>query len=213
MASKAVREAVAVFHDADSLRRAADQLMLEGFDRADLSILASHREVEKKLGHMYEKATEIEDEPRVATQAYVGTDSLTEAKALAVGGLFFVGAVSAAGAVVASGGTIAAALIGAATVGGAGGLMGGLLARFLGEKQAHILNDQLDRGGILLWVRTMDPEHEEKALRILNQESAEDVHVHDMPPIKQMGTIYGYMDWLAGVPRPKEGPAELEANT
>lgn len=210
MADKMIREAVAVFHDAESLRAAADELMLNGFDRSDLSLLAPHKEVERKLGHMYDKVTEIEDEPRVATQAYVGTDSITEAKAFAVGGLFFVGAVSAMGAIVASGGTIAAALIGAATVGGAGGVVGALLARFLGKSQADFLNEQLERGGILLWVHTKDEQREKKAVEILSRTSAMDVHVHDMPEVKDMGSIYGYLDWLAGVPKPKDKPAEAK---
>ncbi len=208
MAEKTIREAVAVFHDAESLRNAADELMLHGFDRSDLSLLAPHREVERKLGHMYDKVSDIEDEPRVATQAYIGTDSITEGKAFAVGGLFFVGAVSAMGAIVASGGTIAAALIGAATVGGAGGVIGALLARFLGKNQADLLNDQIEHGGILLWVHTKDEEHEKRAVEILSKTSAIDVHVHDMPAVKDMGAIYGYLDWLAGVPKPKDKPAE-----
>lgn len=210
MAEKTIREAVAVFHDAESLRSAADELMLNGFDRSDLSLLAPHKEVERKLGHMYDKVAEIEDDPRVATQAYVGTDSITEAKAFAVGGLFFVGAMSAMGAIVASGGTIAAALIGAATVGGASGAIGALLARFLGQSQADFLNAQLEHGGILLWVHTKDEEHEKRAVDILNRTSAVDVHVHDMPEVKDMGVIYGYLDWLAGVPKPEEKPAELK---
>lgn len=209
MASTGIREAVAVFHDADGLRAAADELMINGFDRSDLSILAGHKEVERKLGHMYEKVTEIEDEPRVATQAYIGTDSLTEAKAFAIGGLFFVGAMSAMGAIVASGGTLAVALIGAATAGGAGGVIGAFLARFLGDRHAKFLEDQLNRGGILMWVRTRDAEHEAKACDILSRASGMDVHVHDMPAVKDMGSIYGYLDWLAGVPKPEEKPASV----
>lgn len=210
MTTKHIREAVAVFHDAESLRAAADELMIQGFDRADLSILAPHKQVERKLGHMYDKVAEIEDDPRVATQAYIGTDSLTEAKAFAVGGLFFVGAMSAMGAIVASGGTIAAALIGAATVGGASGLIGGMLARFLGKSQADFLNEQLEHGGILLWVHTKDKDREDRAVDILTRTSGFDVHVHDMPKVRDMGAIYGYLDWLAGVPKPADKPAEVE---
>lgn len=46
-----VREAVAVFHDEASLR-AADELLMSGFDRSYLSLLGGHRAVERKLGHM-----------------------------------------------------------------------------------------------------------------------------------------------------------------
>ena len=212
MGSKAVREAVAVFHDAESLRDAADQLMISGFDRADLSILAGHDEVERKLGRMYERAIDMEDEPRVATQAYIGTDSLTEAKAFAVGGLFFVGAISAVGMIVASGGTMAAAMIGAATAGGAGGMIGAFLGRLLGDKQAAYLEEQLNKGGILLWVRTRDAAHESRALEILNATSGHDVHIHDLPEVRDEGAMYGYLDWLAGVQKPKDKPATVIAD-
>ena len=48
-----LREAVGVFHDADALRSAADTLMLNGFDRADLSILASESAINEKLHGAY----------------------------------------------------------------------------------------------------------------------------------------------------------------
>lgn len=37
-----VREAVGVFHDERTLQAAADDLLVAGFDRADLSLLAGH---------------------------------------------------------------------------------------------------------------------------------------------------------------------------
>ena len=43
------------------------------------------------------------------------------------------------------------------------------------------LQAQLDKGGLLLWVRIADASHEQKALEILNRHGGEDVHVHDLP--------------------------------
>jgi hypothetical protein len=51
-----VREAVGVFATPETLQEAIDELMSSGFDRADLSLLASEDAVEAKLGHMYRKA-------------------------------------------------------------------------------------------------------------------------------------------------------------
>ena len=45
------------------------------------------------------------------------------------------------------------------------------------------MQEQLDHGGLLLWVRTTDPDHEEHAMTILKRNGAEDVHVHDLPDI------------------------------
>ena len=49
------------------------------------------------------------------------------------------------------------------------------------RRYADWLQEQLDRGGILLWVRTDTPEDERKALRILTQHSAHDIHIHEVP--------------------------------
>jgi hypothetical protein len=164
MAEQRVREAVGVFHDEKSLQSAVDELLIADFDRSYLSLLAGNAAVEEKLGHVYEKVAELEDDSRAAYQA-----------------LAYVGAIGAVGAIVASGGTIAAAILGAVAAGGTGGVIGGYLARFLDQHHATYLQDQLDRGGLLLWVRVPDPEHEQRALDTLKRWSADDVHVHDLP--------------------------------
>lgn len=61
-----VREAVAVFHDEASLRAAADELLMSGFDRSYLSLLGGHRAVERKLGHMFERIVEDDPTPRIS---------------------------------------------------------------------------------------------------------------------------------------------------
>jgi hypothetical protein len=66
-------------------------------------------------------------------------------------------------------------------VGGGGGLIGTALAQFLEHRHASQLQAQLDRGGLLLWVRTPAPEDERRAVDILRAHGADDVHVHDLP--------------------------------
>lgn len=204
MSEQTRTEAVGVFHDARALQAAADALMVAGFDRAYLSLLAGQQAVEKKLGHAYRSVAELEDDPQVETTAFSGEDSRTEAMALTVSGLFYVGAVAATGAVVASGGTLAAVLIGALAGGGTGGVIGAALARMLGHRHADALQRQLDKGGMLLWVRTVDDDHEARAVEILKANGGEDVHVHRLPEMARAeeGEVYGYLDWLSGVPRP-----------
>lgn len=180
MPTRTLREVVGVFQSEAALQSAADELLISGFDRADLSLLADARTVEQALGRAYKRIAEIEDEPAVPKRAYAGTDSRTEAEGAIASGLIYVGAVGAIGAVVASGGTIGAALLGAAVVGGAGGLIGGLLARFIEHRHAHELQSHLDRGGVLLWVRTSDVAHENRACEVLVRAGAQDVHVHGL---------------------------------
>ncbi|HEX6117999.1 MAG TPA: hypothetical protein VFZ03_01020 [Dongiaceae bacterium] len=181
MGETPTREAVGLFHDETKLQDAADELLINGFNHADLSLLAGHHAVESRLGGMFERVADLEDNPGVAFQAFVDSDSRAEGKGALVGGLFYVGAIAAAGMVVASGGAIAALVIGTAAGGGAGGLIGVALARFLGKQHAHALQQHLDKGGLLLWVHTPDEALERKAIDILRRCGAEDAHVHALP--------------------------------
>ncbi|MGE0666186.1 MAG: hypothetical protein AB7O49_06475 [Sphingomonadales bacterium] len=172
------REAVAVFRSAEHLECAIDELLSSGFDRAELSLLAAQDAVEEKLGHHYQKVAELEDDMAVPRTCYVSTGARGDAEGALMGGLLYVGAVAAAGLVLASGGTLAAALATAAVSGGTGGAIGAVLAWLVGEHHAEYLQEQLDRGGLLLWVQLRDDDHERAALRILDKHSGRDVHAH-----------------------------------
>jgi hypothetical protein len=80
-----------------------------------------------------------------------------------------------------SGGTLAGVIAAMALAGGAGGLIGTLLARWIGDHHAHYLQEQMDHGGLLLWVRTRDAEKEKSATEILKKHSSRDVHLHASP--------------------------------
>jgi outer membrane lipoprotein SlyB len=175
-----IREAVGVFHDPDMLQEAIDELLSSGFDRAELSLLAGEHAIEEKLPHRYRKVAELEDDPRVPRTAYISLESIGDAEGGLIGGLMYIGAVVAGGAVVASGGTLAGAFLAAAMAGGAGGLFGSALAKLIDYHHADYLRGQLDKGGLVLWVHVRDPEHEQRAKRILERHSGEDVHVHDL---------------------------------
>ena len=86
--------------------------------------------------------------------------------------------VLAAGTVVASAGAVAAAIVGTAL---AGALLGTVFTHWMAQRHAEWLQGQLDRGGILLWVRTPDEAAERKALAILTRHSAHDIHIHEIP--------------------------------
>ena len=175
-----IREAVAVFHRPEDLQAAIDELLQSGFHRAEISLLASEHAVDQKLGR-YRKVSALEDDPVVPRAAYVSPEAIGGAEGGLIGVLMYVGAVAAAGAIVASGGTLTAAILAAALSGGGGGLIGSLLAGWLGEEHGRALQGQLDRGGLLLWVRTWDAADEMRAVRILNSHSGQHVHVHTLP--------------------------------
>ncbi len=180
IATTTVREAVGVFHDRDSFQGAVDALLTGGFDRSALSLLASQRAIEDKLGGDYERVADLEDDPTVPKTAFVGRDSLVEAKTGAIGGLAYVGALAAVGAVVASGGSLGMAIAAAVAAGGGGGLLGTLIARHLGRDLAHSMSNQMERGGLLLWVRVVGDDQATRAEALLRQHGGEDVHIHDL---------------------------------
>jgi outer membrane lipoprotein SlyB len=173
-----VIEAVAVFHDVTALDEAVEDLRKAGFKHGDISLLASEDAVEKKLGHRYERVEDLEDDPNAPRIAYRTRDTLGDTEGVIVGSLTYLPAVLAAGTVVASTGIVAAAVTGTAI---AGALIGTVLTRWLGEQHARQLAEQLDHGGLLLWVRTHGRDQEEEALRILRDHGGADVHLHQLP--------------------------------
>jgi len=175
-------EAVGVFETAEAFQAAADELLSSGFDRADLSLLASEHAVEKNLGHLYRRVEELEDEPETPRTAYISEDAVDEARGALISSLTFVGAVGAAGAMVAAGGALVGTIVAAAAIGGAGGLIGSTLGKILAQHHADRVHAQLEKGGLLLWVRTRDGDHETRAEDIMRKHGALDVHVHELSP-------------------------------
>jgi len=173
-----VREAVAVFDEVNELDSAVDDLLAAGFKKSDMSLLASEEAVSKKLGHRYERVEEMADEPDAPRIAYRTRASLGESDDMLIGTLTYLPTVLAAGTVVASEGVVAAAVTGTAL---AGALIGTVLTRWLDRHHAERLQEQLERGGLLLWVRTADPDAQHRAIEILTRHSAHDVHIHQLP--------------------------------
>ncbi|HUN49304.1 MAG TPA: hypothetical protein VMU85_22410 [Stellaceae bacterium] len=181
MAVSITREAVGVFHDARSFEAAADDLLIMGFDRSLLSLMASVETVERELGHLRASAAGIADDPLVPRVAFFGSRSRTVLRDALAAGLIYAGATAAAGVVVASGGTVGAAIAAAAVLGGAGGTLGLAFGRALQTRHGRYLAQQIEHGGILLWVRTLTPDWERRAVETLERHGAAGIHVHDLP--------------------------------
>jgi hypothetical protein len=126
-----VCEVVGVFHQAEELEAAVDELLSSGFDRAELSLLASENAVASKLGGYYRTPGEMADDRSVPRTAFVSTAAIGDAEGALIGGLAYVGATVAIGAVVMSGGALAAAVAAAVLAGGTGGLIGSGLAHWV----------------------------------------------------------------------------------
>lgn len=175
-----VREAIGIFHNAGSLRDAIDDLLSSGFRTEELGLLASEQVVEQSLGDLYTRTNDVPDSPMSPAIAFIGRDSFGEAPRTVGGSLFFVGTSGVVGAVVASsavfGGALVAALGGIVGV----GVIGALVASVIHQSDAEYLQQQVDEGHILLFVR-IDSTREQHAMNILKQHSGLDVKMYDIP--------------------------------
>jgi len=198
MAYRLIREAVGVFHDARAFAAGVDDLLLAGFDRSLLSLLADEAAVERKLGHLLEHIDDAADDPAIPRIPFIGTRSRSLIRGMTVSTLASVGVCAVAGTVVASGGTVALAFAAAAAFGGASGALGLAVGRIIESRHARQFVRQLERGGIMLWVSTPTPERERIALEILNRHGADHVHMHDLPAdeITRLGGVSEDLAWI-----------------
>jgi len=175
------REVVGVFSDSYTLDSAVEELVNSGFDLGDISLLAGEDAIIDKLGHKYDKVEAAEDDPVAPRVAYVPKDAFSRKEIALTGALVYVGATLAAGAALASGGALAMLLASGLVGAEFGGLVGAVLGEVMEDRHAHYLREQLDHGGLLLWVKAPSPELEERAKQVLAKHSGRDVHAHDMP--------------------------------
>ena len=176
-------EAVGIFHDAKDLQAAIDDLLTQGFNRMDLSLLASEDAIENKLHEAYVPARELGDRVQVPTTAFVSTESIGDGMGAVIGTLVYVPGMIGAAAVAASGGALAAAVAATLIARGVGGSIGAVIASLIGKHHSDEIEAPMLAGGLLLWVRTRDKIHEERALAILAGHNGEGVHLHTLPSL------------------------------
>lgn len=169
--SNVTREAVAIFDSSEALDGAVYDLETRGFDRAAFSLLASEETVAEKLGHRYRQVKEIQDDPQAPRATFFSRISRLEAEYLPAPALASIGAIMFAGTGIGLPALIAA---------GGGALIGAALGRLMHQHHAVAVQEQLKRGGLVLWVNVRTVAEEQTALNVLREHSAHDVHVHDI---------------------------------
>jgi hypothetical protein len=176
-----VREAVGVFSEAHQLTSAIDELERTGFERSQLGILATEKTVEEELGELYHRTNDVHDPESEPAIAFVGRDSIGEIGESMRGGLYFVGISGVAGMIVASSAVLGGALV--AAVGGivGVGLVGLAVGTIIHQSDANELQQRVDEGHILLFVRLPRGEREQQAKTILSRYSTTDVKVYQVP--------------------------------
>jgi VIT1/CCC1 family predicted Fe2+/Mn2+ transporter len=176
-----VREVAAIFHSQEALEATVRELLVAGFDRADMDRLADLDEVRERLGPAYIAHEELADIPQAPRQPVITREDITAARAViasvfaALGGVF-----AALVVVVFDGGTAAAvtiALLAALAVGAIASL---LTIRILRPAQSRALEPLMAAHGIVLWVRVRTPNQEDKAQQILRQHGGQAIRVHEI---------------------------------
>jgi hypothetical protein len=163
-AARVVTEVVGLFRDRASFGAAVDALLAAGFERADLSVLASHESLEA-----------------AGTPGKPWRDVLTAL----VGDLKYEGPLVASGLIFLAGGPVTATLAAVAAA-----AVGGMAAKeFLEEATAQPHTEDfarsLEAGGVILWVCAETDERRERASAILAAHGGQNVHVSERMPVAQ----------------------------
>ncbi|PSJ60439.1 hypothetical protein [Pseudaminobacter soli (ex Li et al. 2025)] len=165
------RDAVAIFHDEASLNKAIDELMQIGIRQDDLSLLADAKSVPGK------NAKSLENKDFVEDTNYVSPDSRTEGLAALAAVPVYVACAGVA-AVATGGASLIPTIALVAGSGVAAGAVGLMLARVFGRHHAERVQEQIAKGGLLLWVHLPDKKRDSKVTEILKRNGAKDVHLH-----------------------------------
>jgi hypothetical protein len=185
-----VREVTGIFHARPALDAAVSDLLLAGFDRADIDVVASVDEVYRRLGGAYVAPEELPDVPQAPRQPFIGREDVSVTMVAVTGSLAFVGAGAAAFGVVALGGTTGETFAAAAIAGIAAGAIGAvLMGRVFGRERAQGLDAFMAERGLVLWVRVRSPEREMDAREIMRRHGADAIRVHEIEIEKRLDDL------------------------
>lgn len=176
-----VREAVGAFRTPEALETAVTELASAGWDKSEMSLLAQEGMLQPGLpahGHDMHRAA---DEPELPRSPVVEEADIRQGRTLATSMAAVIAAFAASGATILTGGGALAAAIGAAAAGGGAAAAVNTIGRWVSGSRSDFLREQVDQGGILLWVTVHGPEQERSAAEILRRCGATDVHVHEVP--------------------------------
>lgn len=200
-----VREVVAVVHETAALEAIEESLMEHGFDRADIDLIANSAAIDgTPVGqaglHAVRRSADHDRHEVVVADDRVGADVLSFGTTIAIGAMIgaLVPLASDASSLVVATGVLVGAL-----VGGAIGVA--VRNRIVGWKASRALVRELRQGGMAVLVRVRSRAEEARALRIMRECRADNIHAHDVRIEKTLHTVP-----LAGLnPDPWLGRARL----
>jgi hypothetical protein len=156
----------------EALGRVVDALETEGFDRSQIGVLTSRDAVPAG-----ESAAQIAADPKIRTDADSEPETEGFMSGAVIGGLMYAGAATAAGLVILTGGGLGIALAALIGAGGAGSLVGALVAHGFHKQHAEFIDDQVSRGGVVLWIQPRDAAQAKTATDALKAQGADPIIV------------------------------------
>jgi hypothetical protein len=194
-----VREVTGVFPSREAIIAAVDDLLLDGFERPDIDVVAEGPQPNKGIDPSTVPAVELADIPEAPRQGFVALEDTAAIYALCVAVTGCFGTIIGALVGIASRGTTAfifsargttAFVIYCAVVGAIIGCgLGVVIARLMGWRWIQTPNKLTNFDGLVLWVRVRTPDHEQKALRILKLHGAEALRVHEIERSKRVDDL------------------------
>ncbi len=172
--SEAIHTVVGILPSTKSVQDVIDGLEAGGFDRSQFGMLAPKNALS---GAAETSAAALAGDPHTPTDAAFEPESEAALSGALVGGLAYLGAAAAAGAVILAGGPLGLALVAFIGAGGAGGLVGALVAQGFHHEHAQMIDDQLASGGLVLWITPRDAAQESAAKAKLENAGAKSVTV------------------------------------
>ncbi len=172
------KEAVGVFTNVQDLQDCIRTLEGSAFPRHDISVMGQRGELEDVFRQETVDPYKVMDNPHTPRQAPARPEEQTIGASALIGGSAYVGAMALA---LTAGAVAMPAMVGAAVLGAAGGgAIGAILTKLLGDNYNDHIQEQIEKGGLLLWVRTPDEHREMLAKVIMRQHHAQAVHIQEM---------------------------------
>lgn len=175
------REVTGVFHVRKALVDAAEDLLVAGFDRADIDVSAPADEIAQRLNYALVPPADLTDIPITPRRPFTGDDDMTVAKAV-------VGSIAGCAAALATACFLVMKNASPLVIGILSTLCGLVAAgiavlvtrRRFDQERRRGLDKISEWNGLLIWVRVNSPEKEALAQEILVRHSGEAVHVHEI---------------------------------
>lgn len=172
------REAVGLFPNMDAMQDAIRELEGSAFQRDSISILGSRREMQRVFGTDVIDPVAVEDNPQAPRRAPPRPEEVGIGAGALIGGAAYLAAISAALMTMPL--SLPVTLAAVALGGGGGAVVGAGIVALLGRHMDENTLRQIEQGGLILWVRTPDEEHEAIALDIMQKHGAHHIKIHDM---------------------------------